>query len=170
MSQKKQLSELKNQVLQIFTAYLEQKKLRRTPERFAILDEIYSDKGHFDVEALYEKMKHRNYTVSRATVYNTLDLLIECHLVIKHQFGASQSVYEKGYGYRQHDHLICNRCQKITEFCDPRIQQIQNMMGDLLKFNINSHSLYLYGDPVLKPDGSCSSCNRTKKELLKEKI
>ena len=160
MPQQKQFSDLKNQVLQIFTAYLEQKALRRTPERFAILDEIYSIKGHFDVEQLYEKMKERNYTVSRATVYNTLDILLECNLVIRHQFGASQSVFERGYGYRQHDHLICNKCNRISEFCDPRIQQIQNVMGELLKFNIDSHSLYLYGDPHCDAEGACNTCGK----------
>lgn len=169
MAPSKQQTELKNKVLQIFTSYLGKKQLRKTPERFAILDEIYSSKGHFDVEQLYEKMKDRNYTVSRATVYNTLDLLIECNLVIKHQFNASQALYEKGFGFRQHDHLICNRCNKIMEFCDPRIQQIQNMMGDLLKFNISNHSLYLYGDPVANADGACSSCHKSLKDTSKDK-
>jgi Fur family ferric uptake transcriptional regulator len=160
MPQNKQQIELKSQVLKIFMEYLEQNELRKTPERFAILDEIYTGKGHFDVEQLYEKMKERKYTVSRATVYNTLDLLLACNLVIKHQFGASQAVFEKAHGFKQHDHLICNKCNNILEFCDPRIQQIQNMMGDLLKFNINSHSLYLYGDPECNKEGSCKTCGK----------
>ncbi|MBI3234626.1 MAG: transcriptional repressor [Bacteroidetes bacterium] len=160
MPQSKQLTDLKNNVINIFTEYLAKKALRRTPERYAILDEIYSTKGHFDVEQLFEKMKIRNYTVSRATVYNTLDLLIECNLVIKHQFGANQAVFEKAHGYKQHDHLICNKCNNILEFCDPRIQQIQNMMGELLQFNVESHSLYLYGQPKVDKNGACTTCKK----------
>ncbi len=132
------------QVRQIFTAYLERKELRKTSERYAILEEIYSYDGHFDVELLYDKMKGKNYQVSRATVYNTLDLLVECDLVSKHQFGKNLAQFEKSYGYRQHDHLICTDCNKVVEFCDPRIQNIQNTVEELLHFNVVHHSLILY--------------------------
>ncbi len=90
-------------------------------------------------------MKNKKYRVSRATLYNTIELLLACNLVTKHQFGKNLAQFEKSYEYKQHDHLICQNCGNVMEFCDPRIQQIRNKMGDILGFTISTHSLNLYG-------------------------
>jgi len=143
-------------VKEIFTQYLAEKKYRKTPERFAILERIYSHEGHFNAELLYNDMQ-KDYRVSLATVYNTLELLLDCLLIVKHQFGDQIAQYEKTFGTLIHHHLVCTRCGKVKEFSDKKIREsIQNKT--FAHFEPTHYSLYIYG-----------LCGKCKEELEKEK-
>lgn len=100
---------------QKFARFLEEHKKRKTPERFVILEKIFSSQAHVGVDTLYKQLLADGYRVSRATVYNTLDLLVEAGLVRRVTLGDGMTRYERVSGSMNHHHLICTRCGKVKE-------------------------------------------------------
>ncbi|WP_251623185.1 Fur family transcriptional regulator [Odoribacter lunatus] len=138
------MDKVKNIVKQNFTAYLEQKGYRKTPERYAILEEIYAHPGHFSVETLFQKMSDKNYRVSKATLYNTLELLLECELVVKHTYKNEMAHYERAEN-KHHEHLICTLCNRVEEFADDRLEEVLKTVGEKYNFEIHQNMWYVYG-------------------------
>lgn len=147
-------------VEQIFTEYLNSKGYRKTPERYAILDTIYSIDDHFDIDTLYSLMREQGkFRVSRATLYNTITLLIDAQLVVRHQFGNS-SQYEKTYNRFIHHHLICTKCGKIIEQKNKKLQK-EIETAEFSKFEVSHYSLYVYGLCDI-----CAKGNKKKKNQI----
>jgi Fur family ferric uptake transcriptional regulator len=149
---------LKKQVNDEFMEYLTLHKQRKTPERFAILDHIYSTKGHFDMDSLYKSMVDMNFRVSRATLYNTMDLLLDCGLVVKHQFGGNMAKYERSYGNENHNHVICTTCGEVREMKNDELLT-PAQLKKIRKFTVSYYSMYIYG--------TCSKCTHAKKMKLR---
>ncbi|MBQ8336844.1 MAG: transcriptional repressor [Bacteroidaceae bacterium] len=135
----------------IFTEYLKENRYRRTPERYAILNAIYSINGNFEICDLLQMLEKEKFRVSRATVYNTITLLINANLVIHHQFG-STSKYERCYGSEK-GHMICTKCGKVTEINNINIKE--TITANIKKFHLTHYSLYLYG--------ICNKCHQAMK-------
>ncbi|MHA6696373.1 Fur family transcriptional regulator [Chryseobacterium sp. A301] len=150
----KQTDSNKQVIKEVLKQYLQDKGFRNTPERYTILEEIYNMDHHFNVDDLYLLMMQKKYHVSKATIYNTIEIFLDAGLIRKHQFGEktlTSSSYEKSYFDKQHDHLVIYKqnsdreIAEIIEFCDPRIQGIKEAIEEAFGVAIDSHSLYFYG-------------------------
>lgn len=136
---------MKNQKAEeIFRDFLKRGKNRITPERFEVLDAALDHDGHFGADDLFIKMKNDNSRVSRATVYNTLELLAQCELISKRNFGENITRYESNYKRQTHDHLICIDCGKIVEFSEPKIKKLPASICEELGFDLDSYSFNIF--------------------------
>ena len=149
---------LKATLREKLTDYLNAHKQRKTPERYAILETIYSIEGHFDIDQLYDVMlNEEKFRVSRATLYNTLNLFFDAHLVQRHQFGES-SQYERLLGC-EHHHALCTMCGTVTEFSCPELKELTGKIK-LKRFSPQHSSLYMLG--------LCSKCAARQTRMLKK--
>lgn len=130
-----------------FRLYLTERQMRKTPERFALLDKAMTLSGHFGVEVLYDAMEASGYHVSRATVYSTLELLVDCGLLNRHLFGMRKTCYEVALG--SHFHLICSDCGKIREIKEDAVSNLLTGM-EYEDFKPTYCSTMIYG--------LCSDC------------
>ena len=135
-----------------FAAYIKSKKMRQTPERFAILDKALEQKVHFDIDELYKGIE-ADYHVSRSTVYNTVELLCECNILRKHYLNETQAVYE--FADDMHLHLICLKCGSVKEVHDEKAGEFLASLK-FRGFHPTSSSTNIYG--------VCSSCARKRKK------
>lgn len=140
-----------------FLDFLAQKNLRVTSQREAIVDTVLSTKQHFTAEQLLAWSRRRDKSVSRATVYRTLPLLTEVGLVREMDFGKDYKFYDPNYmEHPNHNHIICNDCEKIVEFESDKIEKLESEITRRLGFSIKAQRLQITGScEELKRLGAC---------------
>ncbi len=151
--------DIRNVVKQLLDDYLETNKLRKTPERYAILEAVYSLEGHFSIEDIDEYLSKNNFRVSRATLYNNMRLFMKLRFVVCHRL-QSGTKYESSYD-NNHCHQICTVCGKVTEMNLPDVMDVINKTK-LKRFRKDSFALYIYG--------MCSTCQTRLSKRKKTKI
>jgi len=141
-----------------FIAFLATKHLRITAQRHAIVDAVFSTEEHFTAEQLLDWSRTRNRFVSRATVYRTLPLLTESGLVREMDFGKDYKFYDPNYAeHPNHNHIICEDCEKIVEFESDQISRLEGEITRQLGFAVKTQRLHITAScEELKKRGSCT--------------
>jgi len=136
-----------------FREFLKQKGLRLTPEREAILREVFDTRGeHFDPEELHISLRQKDANVSRASVYRTIPLLIEAGIIEEVERVDKHSHYELTWGREHHDHMLCLGCGKVIEFLSQEMEELQDRLCAEHGFSGQTHTLEI--------KGYCSKCAR----------
>ena len=150
---------MKAQAREILDQYLESNQHRKTPERYAILDAVFSMRGHFTLEELGAALEKKNFRVSRATLYNTIHLFLELRLVVRHSL-VDGTKYEASSSNENHVHQVCTVCGRVTEVQAPLVTAAINETR-LQRFRKDAFVLYIYG--------VCSKCTWAKRRKKKDK-
>jgi len=132
------------QASEILREFLKKGENRITPERFEVMDSALEYDGHFGADDLYVIMKNNKSRVSRATVYKTLELLVQCNLLSKRNFGDNMTRYESSFKRQSHDHLICMDCGRIVEFTNSSLENIPKDLTQTLGFNFENYSFNIF--------------------------
>ncbi len=140
------------QAERMLTEYVEQNKLRKSPERYAILKHIYACDSRFTAEQLHSEI-NSTYRVSLATIYNTLDFFVKSRLVVRYSFGPKAVEYERALGAEAKHFLICTKCNKVTEFSEKHFKAYIGAKN-FRNFQMGSYSLYI--------SGQCKRCRKLK--------
>ena len=138
-------SKLSQRAQKLFIQYLRENNLKVTQERLALLDEIFSTSEHLDADELLARMKAKQRKVSRATVYRTLDLLVQCGLVRKSRLGREHYYYEKMEPGGGHHHMVCTATGKIIEFWDAELDDRLRRLCQDHKFRPSFISIQIQG-------------------------
>ena len=136
----------------IFRGYLRDRRLKYTPERRSLLQEVLGNDGHFEAEQLLIALRQSPHRVAKATVYRTLPLLVNCGILRQVQFGDKLTRYEHTFGQDTHDHLVCRRCRRIIEFNNSEILELRARIAAAHRFHATSHRLQI--------TGLCAECTR----------
>ena len=141
----------------IFREYCERKGLRRTSERQVIIDEIYREHGHFDVDSLFLRIRNRHPKIklSKVSIYRTMPHLIRAGLVRKSFTEKGHHCYEHNLGHGHHDHMRCLQCGRTFEFYAPEIDKIQRELCKKRGFHVVSHIHVI--------EGYCPNCQKKRK-------
>ena len=136
--------------------YLQSRGKRVTQQRRIIVEQVFRRHEHFDADDLLAQLRELvgPKKVSRPTVYRTLSELVEAGLLRKMTLGG-RSVYEHDYGYPQHDHLHCTRCDKLIEFSSAEVRQLRDAVGREHQFRVTGHRLII--------TGICAECGRARR-------
>ena len=130
---------------QRFEAFLRSRQLKLTGERLELVEEVFGQAHHFDADQLHMALKQKGKAISRATVYRTLDLLVQCGLVRKSSFGDQHAHYEAVRSNEHHDHLICLNCDAIIEFFRSDLEALQEQICKEFDFRPMHHSHQIFG-------------------------
>ena len=135
----------------IFRRHLERRGLKYTQERREILRSVMSTHEHFDADWLFMRMRKVGAKTSKATIYRSLTLLCETGLLREVFHGPHGAYYEHVYGHEHHEHMICVKCNKVTEFISKQLEQIQDDACRSMGFHALRHHLQVFG--------FCSECH-----------
>ena len=129
----------------IFRNFLTSRDLKFTPERDLILNEVFHRHDHFEAEDLLSSIKKKGKSTSRATIYRTLELLVQCGLLEVVDLGGNSHHYEHVLGHQHHDHLVCEHCGRIIEFTHSQLEKLKERVCREMDFDGRSHTLKIFG-------------------------